>query len=117
MNVIDWAGYLLGFYNELLLHWSSVITSGRLPATTFAIIWSQIGQLFFCGMLGILFAYIMLKLTGGNYLLKGLLYGVITWFTIYAISISIRLPYMNQHDLPVIVSHFIAASVYGMVTA
>lgn len=117
MNFLDWAGYLLGLYDERLLDWASVVIQGVLPKTTFEIIWSQLAQIFFGGFLGIIFAYILLKLTSGNYLVKGLLFGIMAWFSIYAISIALRLPYMHMHHINATISHFLSAAVYGIVLA
>lgn len=117
MNLIDWTGYLLGFYNEQLLDWASVILHGALPTSTFQIIWSQLGQIFFGGILGIIFAYVLLKLNSENIFLKGWLFGIISWFSIYAISILFRLSYMNIHHLNTTISHFLSASVFGIILA
>lgn len=117
MSIVDWVGYLLGLYEEQLLDWASASILGKLPTTTYETIWSQLGQIFFCGFLGIVFSYLLLKLTSGNYLIKGWLFGVLAWFSIYALSIAIRLPFMHVHNLPATVSHFIAASIYGLTLA
>lgn len=77
MNVIDWAGYLFGFYQERLLDWAAVALYGRLPLNTPEVVFAQLGQITFAGFLGILFAYLLLKLTSGNYLFKGWIFSII----------------------------------------
>ena len=85
MNIIDWLGIIAGLYQERLLDWAAIIIFGRLPLTIVATVFAQLGQLFFAGFLGIIFAALLLKFTSGNYLLKGWLFGIIAWFSIYAI--------------------------------
>lgn len=115
MNIIDWAGHLLGFYQERLLNWAAVALYGRLPANTPEIVLAQIGQIIFAGFLAIPFIYLLPKLTSGNYIVKGWIFGLIIWFGVYALSIAFRLPHLEQHAFFAVVSHLISASVYGVV--
>lgn len=117
MNIVDWTGYSSGLYAERLLDWAAVAIYGRLPDNVVEVIWAQIGQIFFAGFLGILFASMLLKLTSGNYLIKGWIFGVILWFGIYATSIAIRLPNLEMHSFWATFSHFLSASVYGLVVS
>ena len=117
MNIIDWLGFILGIHNERLLDWAAVAIYGRLPNTILELIFAQAGQIFFAGFLGIILSALLLKLTSGNYLLKGWIYGVIGWFTLYSISIAVRLPNLETHTLSTVVAHLISASVYGLILA
>jgi len=114
MNIVDWIGFIIGFHEERLLDWAAIAIYGHLPNTLAEIIFAQMGQLFFAGFLGFILSVILLKLTSGNYLIKGLLFGLIAWFALYAISIAIRLPSLEQHTLNTTISHFISSSVYGL---
>lgn len=115
MSIADWLGYLLNFYDELLLNWASVVTLGRLPDTIWETIFAQAEQIFFAGFLGIPLAYILLKITSGNLLLKGLIYGIIANEGIYAAAIALRLPNLETHTLSAAIAHIISASIYGVV--
>ncbi|MFZ5944765.1 MAG: hypothetical protein ACOYVD_11680 [Bacillota bacterium] len=117
MNIVDWLGYLVGLYDERLLNWASMMTLGRLPNNLFEVMFTQIEQIVFSGFLGIPFALILLKLTSGNYLFKGWLYGVIANEGIYAISILLKLDNFTTHTLNATISHFLSASVYGITLA
>lgn len=117
MSAIDWLGYILNFYDELLLNWASIITLGRLPDTLGETIFAQAEQIFFAGLLGIPFAYILLKMTSGNLLLKGWIYGIVANEAIYAIAIALRLPSLTTHSLNAVVAHIISSTVYGLVLA
>jgi hypothetical protein len=115
MNIIDWLGVLIGFHQERLLNWAAIAVLGRLPNTIAEIIFAQFAQLVFSGLLGVLFSVILLSEVRGNYLVKGWLFGLAAWFTIYAISIALRLPTLEQHTLNATTSHFVSSSVYGLI--
>ena len=117
MNIIDWAGFLLGLHKEQLLHWAAVAIFGHLPANIFETVFAQVGQLFFAGILGIVFSSLLLKLTSGNYLAKGWFFGIAAWFGLYAFSIALKLPFLDTHTLNTAVAHFVSSSVYGLTLA
>lgn len=112
--------YLLTYVKydpERLYNWAAVVILGRLPAHIYDVILAQAAQLFFAALIGILFSYMILKFTSGNYLFKGWLFGVTAWFTVYAVAILFRLPYLQTHTFKSSFSHLIAATVYGLVLA
>ncbi|MGI6630587.1 MAG: hypothetical protein ACOX4H_08740 [Bacillota bacterium] len=114
MNVIDWTVNAAYGEKEYLYSWASVVIYGRMAENTWEIVFSQVGQLFFAGFLGIIFAYIMLKLTSRNYLFKGWLYGLIAWFGVYGISTIFRIPFISAHSTVIVTSHLLSASLYGV---
>lgn len=115
MNIIDWLGYLNGFYQEQLLDWGSILILGRLPSSLVEILFAQIAQIAFGGFIGILFSGFLLKWLKGNHFIKGWLYGILFWFSIYAFSMLFNKPELNFHEFPAALSHFLSASVYGIV--
>ena len=115
MNVVDWVGYSAGLHDERLLDWAAVSIYGRLPGNLIEVAFAQVAQILFAGFLGVLFALMLLKLTSGNYLFKGLIYGNFIWFIIYAISIAVRLPTLESHTFSAVLSHFLSATTYGLV--
>ena len=76
MNIIDWSVNLVYGEKEYLYTWASVVMYGRLPTNTWEIVFSQLAQIFFAGILGVVFCYVLLKLTSNNYLIKGLIFGI-----------------------------------------
>ncbi len=117
MNIIDWIAVFLGLYRERLLDWAAVLLYGHLPRTTMEIAFAQLCQILFAGFLGLIFSSLLLKFSSGNYLVKGWTFSILAWFSIYGISIAIRLPNFTQHEFLATVSHFISASIYGLVLA
>ena len=116
MNVVDWIGYLVGFHDERLLDWGAVTIFGRLANNLPEAIFAQVGQILFGGLVGILYTLVILKLAAGNHPIKGWIYGFLTWFFIYSISIMYDLPHMDTHEsVSIPVTHFLSASTYGLV--
>jgi len=115
MNIVDWIGSGIGLYEERLLNWSAIALYGRLPINAIEIVFAQISQLFFSGFIGLLIASMFLRLTSENYLVKGWIFGVLAWFGLYALSSAMRLPTLETHEFNAVFSHFISASIYGIV--
>ena len=115
MNIIDWSGYLIGFYQERLLDWSGTLIYGRIPSGFAEILFAQLAQISFGGFIGITFSGFLLKWLKGNHPIKGWIYGILFWFFIYAFAMLFNKPEMNFHEFPVALSHFLSASVYGIV--
>lgn len=117
MNIVDWIGFGLGLYTELLLNWGAVAIYGRLPLNIYEVVFAQFAQIMFSGFVGIIFAFLIQKLTSKNYLIKGWIFGVAAWFGLYALSIAIRLPTLETHEFNAVFSHFITSLIYGIVLA
>jgi len=115
MNIVDYISYYIGFDRERLYNWAAIAIFGKLPNTIGEVISAQISQLFFSGLLGIIFSYYLLKLTSSNYLLKGWIYGLTSWFFIYSVAIAFRLPSLETHSLNSVVNHAFSATIYGLV--
>lgn len=118
MNLIDYISvYVIRFDDVLFLEWAAVLIYGRPQENILEAAVAQVGQLLFSGLAGIVYAYIMLKLTGGNHLFKGWLYGIVVWFSTYALTIVFQVPFLSRHPFESVVVHGIASSVYGLVLA
>lgn len=83
----------------------------------FAAVVADIGNLFWNGVLGIGFVYVLLLIDERYRLLKGLLYGLIAWFSFYAVvgvfQVAVLLPAQPQW---VAVTGLLAA-MWGLTTA
>lgn len=117
MNIPDHILSMINLDDQYLFDWAAIVIFGRLPKSLGEFISAQMYQLFFSGFLGIFFSYLLLRLPSGNYLLRGWIYGVASWFFIYAFAIAFRLPYLETHSLNSVLSHNLSASIYGLVLA
>ncbi len=117
MNILDWGGFIMGIHEERLLDWASVVTMGRLPLTPFEVIFAQAVQVLFCGFLGIGFAFILPQIGTAYYSLKGVIYGIMVWFVIYALALASQLPALEGHTFLSVVSSFVSSAIFGLVLA
>ncbi len=74
-------------------------------------------QMIFAGFLGVALIYAMEKATLRYYYIKGMLFGSLTWFAVYAIDIFFQIPKLVPIDFAVAVSHYLAAVAWGLGTA
>ncbi|MCK8817447.1 hypothetical protein MWH28_08755 [Natroniella sulfidigena] len=118
MNIKDYiVVFLLNWEDELYLEWGAMMIYGRFSENLAEAIFAQLGQLFFTGILGILFSVLIIRLGTKRYLIKGFIYGISVWFTIYAISIIFQVPNLAENTFNATVSNLIGAAIYGLVTA
>jgi len=118
MLIPDLFLYQVGINKTRYLDWASAVMYGHQPNTTTEALWAGVGHLFFAGLLGMIFVYLISKLwTSTNYLFKGWFYGVFIWFALNAFAISFRLSGLTTISLGSTISNFLGASVYGLVLA
>lgn len=96
------------------LDFAGLIIFGRKPAGTGEIIVSIMGQIAFSAAVGVLFAYLLPLITSRNYLLKGWFFGVLTWFSIYAVLHLFQIPQLLQLDLGTVITNIVKASLFGL---
>jgi hypothetical protein len=76
-----------------------------------------IGQVVFTGFLSICFTYLVPAVTSKNLWLKGWLFGILSWFFIYAVFILYKMPDFGNRSVESVISYFITSSIYGIIQA
>ena len=71
LDILDVTSNLLGIDEMTYFDWAGILIIGSEPAKFGEYLISVFTQLFLCGLLGIIFAYMIPKVTSKNYLLKG----------------------------------------------
>jgi len=116
MNMVSFISYYLGFAQLRFLDWPSIIITGQIPANNLAALFFMAVQLIFVGFLGSIFALLITRLTTSmNYIFKGFLFGVISWFTIYGLTYLADVPKLTPLDMGTAMTDFTAAIVFGVV--
>lgn len=115
--IVDFVLTVLHFGNVRYLDYAAIIIYGNKPAFWFDTLFAQIAYIGFAGFAGILFAYLMVRISSKNYLLKGWLFAISLWFTVFAIGLLFKVPLMEKVPWQNAVSHFISASIFGLVSA
>lgn len=118
MSILSYFSIKLDFAELHHIDWPALIIFGHQTTNTVETIFALLIQLIFTGSLGIIFTYLVAQLfTSANYLFKGWLFGVMSWFTIYVIAFFTKIPELVPLDTGTAISDFISASVYGLVLA
>ncbi|TYO93901.1 hypothetical protein [Desulfallas thermosapovorans] len=116
MNIINLTSYYLNIAELRFLDWASLVIYGTKPYSVLEAIFAQMAQLVFVGLLGIILAYLIPVVTSKNYLLRGWLYGVLIWFSLYGLSYLFKIQATIPLRLDSVLTDLIAASAFGLVT-
>jgi hypothetical protein len=118
MSILDLIShFVLGITEILYLDWAAVLIFGYRYATFLEAAISQIGQLFFSAITGILFAFLLTLTSSRYYWLKGWVYGLVVWFGSYAIIKLFQVTPLIPIKPDTVLSDMATASVYGLVLA
>lgn len=118
MSVVSYTSFYLFHFTEMrLFDYAAVIIYGHKVSVLWEAIFAQLAQFVFAGIMGVLFAYLITKLTSKNYLLKGWIFGISVWFFLFAIGTLYRLPHLFRIAPESAFTNFIASSFYGLVLA
>lgn len=119
--IINLWGFLLKDFLHIstrnYVDWTSVIIYGTLAANWYQFLLALFTHLLWTGFLGIVFAYLLPKLTHRGYRVKGALYGFILGFFIYSAAILLRMPFFTQIPLPTAAGNAIGGILWGIITA
>ncbi len=99
------------------IDWAAVVVFGDLPRSHVEGLIALTLQLFWVGVLGIGFAFLIPQVTFQAYLLKGLIYGVVTGFLIYAVPTLFQMPFIGKHSVATVVSNHTGGAIWGLVMA
>ncbi len=115
--VIDFALEAFHLGKIRYLDYAAIIIYGNKPTFWFDTVFAQLMYIGFTGFAGIMFAYLIMKVSSKNYLLKGWLFAIGFWFSIYAVGMMYKVPLMYKVPWQEAVSNFISTSFFGLVSA
>jgi len=116
MSVFSWLSYHVLDWTELrYLDWAAVVLYGRKPITLDEVLFAQLGHLFFAGLVGVGFAFLIPRVTSMNFLLKSLVYSTFIWFMLYSVAIAYKMPFLSRISLESASSNLVGAIIYGLV--
>ena len=115
MDAIDLTLYWLKIDTFRFLDYSAVISFEKIASGPIEVIFALIIELVFKAGLGVLFVLIVPKLKSNYLIIKGALFGVATWFVIYAIIVLTKAPKFPKLDVAGSFSQLANSLVYGIV--
>ncbi len=106
--------FYLKFTELLWLNFASVLIYGREPLLLEEKVFAELGVLFFSGLMGILFAYLIIYTNSRDHLLKGFVFAETIWFGTFAITLLYKVPEFSIITFKTSVANFILAAIWGM---
>lgn len=118
MNLWDYFSYyILHLSTMRLLDYASVMLLGKKVFIFWEEIFAQLTQIFFTGMMGVLFGYLITKINSKYYLFKSWLFAVSVWFVVFAIGSLFKMPYLYKVPTQTSLNNFLESSIYGLALA
>ena len=106
------------FYLKLsTLRWSDfagIMLYGKKPHGLPENLFALLGVIFFLGLLGVVYAYLIPKLLSEYYVFKSWVYGVTLWFVFYSVTLLFKVNYLKLIPLKTAICNFIGASIWGI---
>lgn len=118
MNIFSLLAITMNWTELPFWMWAAILVLGReqiggAPETILGVI----AHLMFTGFLGIIFSFLVPYIKSRGILVKGLLFSIATWFSIYGVTHLFNVQGTSPIELRTAVSNLTGAVVYGIVTA
>lgn len=115
MMAINLTSFSLGIAKVRYLDVSAIILWGDMPKSLWEVVFAQLIAMFFCGLIGITFSYVLPKLGTDYRGLKGATYTAAFLFILYAIGTFLKVPLIEKAAPETCLSNLISSSVFGFV--
>jgi hypothetical protein len=108
--------FIASSFKWTTLRWSNfaaILIYGQKSTNLSEEIFSSLGVFFFCGILGIICAFIIPKISSANYLLKSWVFSIAVWFFIFVATLFYKIPGLLIIPYKTAVSNFVEATIWG----
>jgi hypothetical protein len=95
-------------------NFAAILIYGHKSANLSEEIFSDLGVFFFCGILGIICAFIIPKISSSNYLLKSWVFSIAVWFAAFVLTLFYKVPGLLIIPFKTAVSNFAEATIWGL---
>lgn len=113
--IYSYFGGLIGFATLTIAEWIAIFLFAHVPPFSFGeLVFSYIAQIGMGGVLGVGFSFWVPHVTSRHLVLKGCIYSVAIWFTLYGITTLFQLMGTVPTPLKTALSNFVSASIYGV---
>lgn len=110
----NWGGYYLHITTLRWVDLMGILVYGRKPVTLGEILLGIVWVYFFLGVLGIVFAFIIAKITSRNYLLKGVVFSILVSLLTHTLTQLFKVPELLNIPLKTSFSDFSGAIIWGL---
>ncbi len=118
MNLFDLIlVYLFRYSDVRYIDYTAIYIFGNTPVYWIDTLFALLIHIFFTGLLGIVFIYLLSIISNRNLLFKGGIFGVTAWFIFYSTGFLHQVPLFVKTSWPTAVSDVITSIVYGLILA
>ncbi len=109
--------YILKFSSHLYGDFAAALIYGKNAANIWDKLFNQLVVFMFFGLGGIIFAFLVRRISSRNLVLKGMFWAGMIWFFSYAVTRLYKVAGLVTFPLPTAVSHLIGALIWGVAMA
>lgn len=106
--------YFLNLNSLTWTDFAAIFIYGRLPTTRLEDIFGLLAVIFFTGLVGTFFVFIIVRISSRYYLFKSWIYGLTIWFSAFAITKLFTIMELTIISFNTAVSNFFSASIWGI---
>lgn len=115
MMAINLTSFSLGIAKVRYLDVAAIILWGDMPKSLWEVVFAQLIAMFFCGLIGITFSYLLPKLGTDYRGLKGATYTAAFLFILYAMGMFFKVPLLEKAAPETCLSNLVSSSIFGLV--
>ena len=109
--------YYLNLTDLLWMNFAAVMIFGRKPLLLGERVFAEIAVLFFGGLMGIVYAYLIERINSEDHLLKGFVFSETIWFSSFAITLLFDVPEFRIIIFKSSLVNFVLAAIWGLGTS
>ena len=117
MDILEYLSFILKITELSYWEWASVLIFGYRATALTEVFLALMLQIFFSGVVGILFAYFVPLVTSRYYLMKGALFSIFICFLSNAVIYMFKVTPLAPVKADTVFSNIVTVAIYGLVLA
>lgn len=113
-HLFNWGGYYLQITTLRWVDIMGILVYGKKPDTLGETLLGVVWVYFFLGVLGIVFAFIMTKVSSKNYILKALVFSIFISLVVHVVPQLFKIPELLHIPAKTSLSNFMGATLWGL---
>lgn len=111
--IVNFGSKVLGFNTVVWTDFMGLFVTGRRPEGLIERVFFISVEFAFLGVLGVLFALIIPHISSKHLILKGAIYGISVWMTLFSLPFLLQLPEIGVFPLKTVIFNISASFVWG----
>lgn len=116
-DIANWVLFSLNLTEVRFLDWASAVFLGYIPATPAEVMVTQLTQIVWDGLLGVLFAMLLPVIKPDYLIYKGMMFAFALFFVFRAITVIYDVTPLNNISLSSFLSNIVCSIIWGLLVA